>query len=99
MYELAVFITAPAEICIQRVEQREYEKHGKRILEDGDMHEQHLKFVDFVATRSLLPVEQWAETLACPIIRVNGTEDYRSTAASIAKRDYAKGWHRFKTKR
>jgi uridine kinase len=97
MYDLAVFITAPAEIRIQRVEQREYEKHGKRILEDGDMYEQHLKFVDFVATRSLSPIEQWAETLACPIIRVDGTEDYRSTAASIAERDCARGLHRFKT--
>lgn len=91
MYDLAVFITAPIETRIKRVEQREYERHGERIREGGDMYEQHLKFVDFVASRSLSRIEQWEETLACPVIHVDGTEDWRTNAANIAERFYKDG--------
>lgn len=90
MYDLAVFISASKEIRMKRIEQREYEKHGERIREGGDMYAQHLKFVDFAASRSLSPIEQWAETLTCPVIRVDGTEDYKQTAADIADRFYTK---------
>jgi len=83
MYSLAVYITVPTEVRINRVEQREHERHGKRIREDGDMYEQHKKFITFVASRSLAPVEQWAETLACPVICIDGTTDWRTNAAKI----------------
>ena len=85
LYELAVFISAPIELRIKRIEQRAYERHGERIRKGGDMHEQHLKFIDFVASRSLLSVEQWAETLVCPVIHIDGTVDWRTNAANIAE--------------
>ncbi|GHV46983.1 hypothetical protein FACS189499_03540 [Clostridia bacterium] len=75
MYDIAVFVTAPVEIRVKRISQREYQRHGKRILIGGDMHEQYVKFVDFAANRSLSHIEQWAETLACPVIRVDGAGD------------------------
>ncbi|MDD7793144.1 AAA family ATPase [Clostridium sp. 'White wine YQ'] len=90
LYELAVFISAPIELRIKRIEQREYEKHGERIREGGDMHEQHLKFVDFVASRPLSKIEQWGEMLMCPVICVDGTEDWRINAVNIAERFYDK---------
>jgi len=85
MYMLAVYITAPIEIRLKRIKQREYEKHGGRVLEGGDMHEQQLKFLNFVSTRSIKPIEQFKESLVCPIISVNGIEDYRGTAIKIAR--------------
>lgn len=91
MYDLAVFITAPIETRIKRIEQREYERYGERIREGGDMYEQHLKFVDFVASRSLSRIEQWEETLGCLVIRVDGTEDWRTNAANIVERFYKNG--------
>ncbi len=84
MYDLAVFNTTPKEIRMKRIAQREYERHGDRIREGGDMYEQHLRFIDFAATRPLDGIERWAETLACPVIRVDGTEDYKRKAADIA---------------
>ncbi len=90
LYELAVLISAPIELRIKRIEQREYEKHGERIREGGDMHEQHLKFVDFVASRSLSKIEQWGEVLMCPVICVDGTEDCHINAINIAERFYDK---------
>ena len=86
MYELAVYITAPLEVRLKRIEQRERKRHGARICEGGDMYEQHLEFIDFVALRSLKPTEEWAKTLTCPIIQVDGTIDWRINAANIAKR-------------
>lgn len=89
LYELAVFISAPVELRIKRIEQRAYELHGERVRKGGDMYEQHLKFANFVASRSLSRIEQWAETLVCPVIRIDGTNDWRTNAASIAERFYA----------
>ena len=74
MYDFAVFMSAPLEIRIERIKQRAFKQHGERIYEGGDMYEQHLKFVDFVTSRSLLRIEQWAETLVCPLIHVDGTK-------------------------
>ncbi|UWG97534.1 MAG: AAA family ATPase [Candidatus Dehalobacter alkaniphilus] len=85
MYELAVFMSAPLEIRIERIKQRACEQHGERIREGGDMYEQHLKFVDFVESRSLSKIGQWAETLVCPIIHVDGTKPISENAEMIVK--------------
>ena len=54
------------------------------------MYEQHLKFIDFVGSRSLSKIEQWGETLVCPVIRIDGTEDWRTNAMNIVERFYDK---------
>lgn len=89
-YELAVFISVPIELRMERIEQREYKQHGERIRKGGDMYEQHLKFIDFVSSRSLSRIEQWAETLTCPVIHIDGTEDWHTNATTIVKRYYEK---------
>jgi len=88
MYTMAVYITVPLEICIKRVKQRDDERYGARVREGGDMHESRRKFVDFVASRSLAPIEQWAQKLTCPNICVDGTLDWNVNAAAIAQRFY-----------
>ena len=74
MYDLAILISAPLETRIVRIKQRSYKKFGERVCEGGDLYEQQLKFVDFVASRSLSGIEQWAATLVCPVIYVDGTK-------------------------
>lgn len=74
MYHFAIFLSAPLETRIKRIKERAYGQHGERVREGGDMYNQHLKFVDFVASRSLLRIEQWAKTLVCPVIHVDGTK-------------------------
>ncbi len=74
MYDFAVFMSAPLETRIERIKQRACKQHRERICEGGDMYEQHLKFIDFVASRSLSRIKQWAETLVCPVIYVDGTQ-------------------------
>ena len=86
MYTFAVFISAPLETRIERIKQRAYEQHGERIREDGDMVEQHLKFVDFVSSRSLSRIAQWAETLVCPVIHIDGTKSISENTDMVAKK-------------
>lgn len=74
MYRLAVQISTPLEARMERIKHREYERHGERIHEGGDMYDQNLKFIDFVASRSLSNLSNWAETPVCPIIQIDGTK-------------------------
>ena len=83
-YQLAVYLSAPFELRMERVKRRSYEQYGERVLQGGDMYEQELKFFDFVASRPLSKIDRWAETLTCPVIRVDGTLDWRVNASNIA---------------
>jgi shikimate kinase len=73
MFDLAVFLTAPIEIRMKRIEDREYTRWGDRVLECGDMYESQRKFKEFAATRDIGLLEQRALRYSCPIIRFDGT--------------------------
>ncbi|MDR1263581.1 MAG: AAA family ATPase [Oscillospiraceae bacterium] len=88
LYDFAVYIEAPLELRIDRVAQRNIERFGDRAREGGDMYEQQQKFVEFVASRPLSRIERWAETLSCPVVRVDGTIDWRANAKYMAERYY-----------
>ena len=85
LYKLGAYISAPLELRLQRFERREYKRHGERVLKGGDMYESRMEFRNFIASRSLARIEQWAEALACPVIRVDGTIDWRFNALKIAE--------------
>lgn len=90
MFDLAVWISAPKELRIKRIEQRASMQHGERVLEGGDMYDQHREFIHFAKSRSLSAIDRWAETIPCPVFRIDGMADYRQTAADIANRFYTK---------
>jgi len=91
MLRLAVFIKTPTELRLERVEQREYKRHGERIKPGGDLYESHRKFIKYLATydtggmeaRSLASQTAWAKTLACPVVEVCGAEDFQKTAKKV----------------
>jgi len=89
-YDLAVFMTAPVDIRMERIEQREYERHGGRVREGGDMYARHREFVRFAAARPPGPIERWAQAIDCPVVNVDGTADNRHTALELAGRYYTK---------
>jgi len=84
-YELAVYLSAPIEVRMNRIKQRAVEQHGDRIREGGDMYEQEQRFIEFAASRPLEKIDQWADTLTCPVIRLDGTEDWRRSAEYLAE--------------
>ena len=77
LYDLAVYIEAPLELRIERVRQRNIERFGQRVRKGGNMYEQQKDFEEFVAARPLSRIEQYAQTLSCPVVRIDGTIDYR----------------------
>ncbi len=77
-YKLAVYLSAPLVLRLERVKQRSYERFGNRVLAGGDMYEQEQKFFDYVATHSTEKAEKakvWLSTLSCPVIEADGTKD------------------------
>lgn len=80
LFDLAVFNSAPTEIRVERVKAREFAQFGDRILPGGDMFENHENFLDCVRRYdtdgwaiSRKVHEQWAATLPCPVLHIDGT--------------------------
>ena len=84
-YELAIFLSAPLELRMERIKQRMSDQYGERVNKGGDMYEQTSRFFDFAASRPLSGIDKWAETLKCPVIHIDGTINYRLNAENIAK--------------
>lgn len=74
MYKLAVQVSAPLCIRMERIQLRTHQQYGARVQQGGDMYEQNLKFIDFAANRPLSKIEQWAATLPCPVLQIDGTK-------------------------
>lgn len=73
MYRLAVYLSAPVDLRMERIKQRAIDKYGARAMPNGDMYEDRQRFIEFARARDLSQIEQWANTLTCPIIRIDAT--------------------------
>ena len=90
LFDLAILLKAPKDVRMKRIEEREYVRWGERVLEGGDMYEPQQKFKRFAANRDVAELERRVEKYSCPVIEIDSTEDYRTTAANIAERFYTK---------
>ena len=73
-FQYAVLIDVPKDIRIWRVRNRSFQKFGERMLIGGDLHEQEEKFFDFVEAQPENTVEEWVQSLKCPVLRIDGTK-------------------------
>jgi adenylate kinase family enzyme len=85
LLELAVLISVPTETRVERVKQRSIEKFGERVQMGGDMAEQEMQFLNFIATRSVSKIEQWTQRLSCPVIQADGTKPILENVKQIAE--------------
>jgi gluconate kinase len=77
-FDLVIFVHVDVDVRIQRIKHREAKRFGSRVLEGGDMHRQHLEFLDWVRAydfggpevRSLAQHRQWLKDVAAPIVEV-----------------------------
>ena len=85
MFELAVFMTAPAEIRADRIRQRSIDRWGERVLPGGDMYGASEVYRNYFAWASsydadirpnacMIQHEEWAAELPCPVLRIDGTK-------------------------
>lgn len=85
-YKYAVLIEVPKETRLQRVKNRSFEKFGDRILPGGDLYESEKKFFDMVKSRTEDEVINWAQSLSCPVIRVDGMRPVEENVNFISER-------------
>ena len=83
LFTLAVRLVTDTEIRIERLEKREKQKFGDRILPDGDMYTTHMKFMEWaraydtgsVEMRSKAKHDEWQKLLHCKQIVLDGAAD------------------------
>ena len=82
-FRYAVLLHVPREIRLQRVKYRSFQKFGNRMLPGGDLYKQEEEFFDFVKSRAENTVEEWAQSLSCPIIRIDGTKPLEDNVTMV----------------
>ena len=82
---LAVVLSAPKEVRLNRIEAREAARFGTRILPGGDMFAQQEAFRAFVARRSEDDVEAHVARLSCPVLRLDAMRPIDENVAIIAR--------------
>ena len=85
-FKYAVLIDVPRDIRMQRVKNRSFQKFGSRMLPGGDLYEQEENFFTYVKSRTENTVEDWVQSLSCPIIRVDGTNPIEENVEFIIER-------------
>ena len=91
LFSLAVFVTLPQEVRMQRLARRERERYGPRTEPGGDMHAQSQAFLAWAAqydragleTRSREMHERWIERLPCPVARVQSLKPPEEVADDL----------------
>ena len=81
LFDLAVHLSAAPEIRTARIHKRELAIFGDRILEGGDMYEEHRRFLDGASryetdgSPCLKTHLEWADTLPCKVLYLNGEDE------------------------
>lgn len=73
-FNIIVLLAVPRVLRIQRVQNRSFQKFGNRMLPGGDLYEQEKHFLDFVKARAENSVEEWIQSMDCPVLRADGTK-------------------------
>jgi adenylate kinase family enzyme len=81
-FTLVVFLFLDPIVRMKRVTDREIQCYGDRIKYDGDMYENHRKFMSWARSydvakaplRSLNLHESWINRLNCPVIRLDSSQ-------------------------
>ncbi len=80
-FTLAVRLTVPQDIRMERLKQRELARYGDRVLPGGDMYDQSQAFLAWAAAyddgappiRSKAMHDLWQQQLPCPLLTLNST--------------------------
>jgi len=80
-FELVIYLETPTKVRLKRLEKREAERFGGRILPGGDMEDEHQQFLIWASQydnggidmRSAAHHTQWLKNVTCPIIKMDGS--------------------------
>lgn len=93
LFDFAVFITVPTEICVERYRLRALKRWGNRVLLGGDMYEFNLNSLILAEQYDtgeppsvcLKRDEQWMMELHCPVLHIDGTKAVTENAIWLSK--------------
>lgn len=91
-FQYIILIAVPKDIRIQRVRNRSFQKFGHRMLPGGDLFEQEEHFFDFVKSRRENSVEEWVQSMDCPIIRIDGMKPIDENIKFIIEQIIPRGY-------
>ena len=89
LFDLAVHITVTPKVRAARIHERELAVFGDRILENGDMYEEHQRFLDSASryetdgSPCLKNHLEWAATLPCKVLYLSGEDELNVNVKSI----------------
>lgn len=73
MCKLAIVLSAPLDLRMKRIKNREYEKFGDRVLQGGDLYESQQKFHNKVLLRGEEHITKQMQFITCPILELDAT--------------------------
>ena len=93
-FDLVVFLDTAAELRIERLQRREYQRFGDRIREGGDMYDEHIGFIEWARSydtnsppeRCRALHEAWFKRLTCPLLRLDGSKPVDELVKQIKER-------------
>lgn len=85
MCKLAVLLSAPLDLRMKRIKNREYDKFGNRVLEGGDLYASQQKFHNKVLARGDEHMVKQIQFIKCPIIEVDATLPIENVVKIILK--------------
>lgn len=84
-YAAAVLLETPREIRLARVKARSFARFGARMQPGGDLYESEKRFYDLIAARPEDYAVRWLETVAIPVLRLDGTRPVGENVARITE--------------
>ena len=93
-FTLAVRLNTPTPVRMERLQQREYARYGRRILPGGDLYEQSQAFLAWAAQyddglpplRSRALHDLWQQKLSYPLLTLDGTLPLDELAEAVLQK-------------
>tara|TARA_R110001592_G_scaffold127930_1_gene339922 strand:+ start:3107 stop:3667 length:561 start_codon:yes stop_codon:yes gene_type:complete len=91
LFDLVIFIRLKDKIRIERLQKREIERYGRKLLTDKKTHEDSQAFLEWAKQyenpnfdgRSLQVHNDWIEFLDCKVLRIDGEGELKSKTEKI----------------
>ncbi len=86
LYRYVILVKTPGNVRKERVRSRSFQKFGDRMQPGGDLYEQEEAFFQMAADRTDKFIEEWLDSVDCPVICVDGTDPVERNVEYIMSR-------------
>ncbi len=89
MFEVMVLLYVDPDTRVKRAHEREFKRYGERVYRGGDMHENHMKFLELNrsyetdGSPNYQEHKSWMNSLPCAKLELDGTDSLSVNAKKI----------------